>query len=403
MGSIDKMKQHSDMEFVELFAFCRKLGQSSLVLDTIFNALTSAVRTHKPTRWSSNFEDGKLVVEALLPVVDRPSRVEDVIEIILPEVEFGYNLLYFLTWLEQLRRKTDYAFKQTLDHCWQKVTNDEKALSYELEALIGVHYMDMQQARLFISSAFMSLASSSLSKHACRNCGKSPSGPRCPAKCLTSASSGNPILVVTSNEKTPLVKCSEVLQSSTNAMLSETAALQRKVRRLEQEKRGAKEGGEQGAKFRRESETSGRHFVCTSVNQPLGDIDLTTASLKAMNADYDEEDEIRLGGSAHIGKMIFSFGQGQIAIAAYVPQTKWEALSCEEWLTTAMCGHEGSVKKKGNKISIGVVEVPRGQACSMVQAMTRNAIGFLKSKGLLLEELSDGSEPAAKRCKTPAR
>merc|ERR1719469_623528 len=101
--------------------------------------------------------------------------------------------------------------------------------------------------------------------------------------------------------------------------------------------------------------------------------------------------------------MIFSSGPGQIAIATYVPQAKWEAVSCEDWLISAMSSQSGSIKKKGKKISTGIVETTRGDeenAKTIVEAMAKNALEFLKGKGLLSEEQSDGSEPAAKRCKT---
>lgn len=55
-----------------------------------------------------------------------------------------------------------------------------------------------------------------------------------------------------------------------------------------------------------------------------------------MNAKSDPTEEERKGGSGHIGKMIFSAGVDQLAVAAYVPEDTVllaiRALSCAQRL-----------------------------------------------------------------------
>merc|ERR1712083_814149 len=81
-------------------------------------------------------------------------------------------------------------------------------------------------------------------------------------------------------------------------------------------KKVIKEGGKRGVEIEGAADMGGLQFFCTSVECPDGDLDLLLESLKAMNEKSDPTQEERKGGSGNIGKMIFSAGTDQLAVAA---------------------------------------------------------------------------------------
>merc|ERR1711963_24810 len=109
-----------------------------------------------------------------------------------------------------------------------------------------------------------------------------------------------------------------------------------KKQRADKLKKVKKEGGKRGVEIEGAADMGGLQFFCTSLEIPEGDLDLLMESMKAMNAEADPTEEERKGGSGHIGKMIFSASVEQLAIVAYVPEAKHDALSCEEWLRTIL-------------------------------------------------------------------
>merc|ERR1712061_272553 len=116
-----------------------------------------------------------------------------------------------------------------------------------------------------------------------------------------------------------------------------------------------KEGGKRGVEIEGAADMGGLQFFCTSVDEPEGDIDLLTQSLAAMNTKSDPTEEERKGGSGHIGKMVFSAGVDQLAIAAYVPEAKQEELVCEEWLKAVLANFGGEVKSTAKDVCSGIV------------------------------------------------
>merc|ERR1712159_951812 len=97
----------------------------------------------------------------------------------------------------------------------------------------------------------------------------------------------------------------------------------------------------------------GLKYFCTSVEEPEGDLDMLAECMKAMNAKSDPTEEERKGGSGHIGKMIFSAGTDQLAIAAYVPEAKQGDLNCEEWLKTVLQSQSGTFVSGDKSVCIG--------------------------------------------------
>jgi len=97
-------------------------------------------------------------------------------------------------------------------------------------------------------------------------------------------------------------------------------------------KKTVKEGGKRGVEIEGAADMGGLKFFCTSVETPEGDIDYLLENVKAMNAKSDPTEEERKGGSGHIGKMVFSFTEASLAIAAYVPEEYREQCKANEWL-----------------------------------------------------------------------
>merc|ERR1711861_6310 len=84
-------------------------------------------------------------------------------------------------------------------------------------------------------------------------------------------------------------------------------------------KKVIKEGGKRGVEIEGAADMGGLQYFCTSIDEPQGDLEFVEKSMEAMNAKSDPTEEERKGGSGAIGKMIFSAGDDQLAICAYVP------------------------------------------------------------------------------------
>merc|ERR1712054_367371 len=93
-------------------------------------------------------------------------------------------------------------------------------------------------------------------------------------------------------------------------------------------KKVIKEGGKRGVEIEGAADMGGLQFFCTAVDLPTGDVDMLEESMKAMNAKSDPTEEERKGGSGHIGKMLFSAGDDQLALFAYLPKEKKGELDC---------------------------------------------------------------------------
>merc|ERR1719436_2133559 len=103
-------------------------------------------------------------------------------------------------------------------------------------------------------------------------------------------------------------------------------------RRRKKLKKVIKEGGKRGVEIDGAADMGGLQFFCTSVDEPEGDLELLKTCMDAMNAESDPTEEERKGGSGRIGKMIFSAGDHQLAILAYVPDALKDSIDATEWL-----------------------------------------------------------------------
>jgi hypothetical protein len=165
-------------------------------------------------------------------------------------------------------------------------------------------------------------------------------------------------------------------------------------------KKVIKEGGKRGVEIDGAADMGGLQFFCTSCEEPEGDIDLLSACLNAMNAESDPAEEERKGGSARIGKMVFSAGTDQLAVIAYVPWALAKSIDTKEWLEKVLELFGGQVE--------WVNETPeqKVEACGVIKAdgekgkfplkmkepCITEAIAFLKTKGLFPDKDDDSDD-----------
>eukprot|EP00427_Karlodinium_veneficum_P021675 CAMPEP_0169098236 /NCGR_PEP_ID=MMETSP1015-20121227/19935_1 /TAXON_ID=342587 /ORGANISM="Karlodinium micrum, Strain CCMP2283" /LENGTH=705 /DNA_ID=CAMNT_0009159075 /DNA_START=26 /DNA_END=2143 /DNA_ORIENTATION=- len=160
-------------------------------------------------------------------------------------------------------------------------------------------------------------------------------------------------------------------------------------------KKAVKEGGKRGVEIEGAADMGGLQFFCTSVEAPDGDFEILEMCVNAMNAKSDPTEEERKGGSGHIGKMIFSAGTDQLAIAAYVPEEKGASLSCEEWLKVVLAEHGGEVKSTSATLCMGCVKADSDKGVfplKIREPLILAANNFLRKKGLFPEDNDDSDE-----------
>jgi len=161
-------------------------------------------------------------------------------------------------------------------------------------------------------------------------------------------------------------------------------------------KKVVKEGGKRGVEIEGAADMGGLQFFCTAVEFPDGDLEFLRASLDAMNEKSDPTEEERKGGSGNIGKMVFSCGTQQLAVAAYVPEDKQKDLDCNEWLTKVLSMFPGGkVTTVAKDICLGIVPADGANnifPMKIREPMILEANNFLRKKGLFPEDKSDSDE-----------
>jgi len=166
--------------------------------------------------------------------------------------------------------------------------------------------------------------------------------------------------------------------------------------RKKQLKTAIKEGGKRGVEIEGAADMGGLQFFCTSVDAPQGDLEILQKCLEAMNAKSDPADEERKGGSGNIGKMIFSAGTEQLAVAAYVPEDKLgKELVCEEWLKAVLAMFNGKVDTVSKSVCTGFVKADGDKnvfPLKIREPMILEANNFLRKLGLFPEDNDDSDE-----------
>jgi len=157
-----------------------------------------------------------------------------------------------------------------------------------------------------------------------------------------------------------------------------------------------KEGGKRGVEIEGAADMGGLQFFCTSVEKPEGDLDLLMKSTEAMNAKSDPAEEERKGGSGHIGKMVFSAGLDQLAVLAYVPESKHDVLSCQEWLEHVLKTQPGyKMVITGKEYCTGVIPTNSDKnifPLKIREGMILEANNFLRKLSLFPDNDDDDDE-----------
>ena len=98
-------------------------------------------------------------------------------------------------------------------------------------------------------------------------------------------------------------------------------------------KKVKREGGKRGVEIEGAADMGGLQFFCTTVGEPVGDVDWLYETMRAMNEKSDPTEEERKGGCGHIGKMIISINEELCcSMVADVPPDKTADISAETWL-----------------------------------------------------------------------
>ena len=159
-----------------------------------------------------------------------------------------------------------------------------------------------------------------------------------------------------------------------------------------------KEGGKRGVEIEGACDMGGLSFFCTSLDIPAGDLDYLVESMKGANNEPDPGDEERKGCSGHIGKMFFSAGDDYLAIVAYVPDEKTDAIVPQEWMehVLKMAGGTGEIIGTPNK-NICKAQIVKNGDANMFPLKLRdpalsNSLNYLRSKKEFPEDTGDDSD-----------
>ncbi|KAI9223525.1 hypothetical protein BC828DRAFT_403071 [Blastocladiella britannica] len=157
-------------------------------------------------------------------------------------------------------------------------------------------------------------------------------------------------------------------------------------------KKVVKEGGKRGVEIDGAATMGGLQYFCTKVDEPNGNWELLVKSVEAMNAEVDEAEEERKGGSGAIGKMVFSCDESTLAVVAYVPADKTADLDASEWLKNVLDQYEGKFIKGDKGLAVGQIVSNPDQGKFVLKIRDEalpKAIAFLRAKGLFPEADSD--------------
>jgi hypothetical protein len=146
-----------------------------------------------------------------------------------------------------------------------------------------------------------------------------------------------------------------------------------------------KEGGKKGQDILGVYEMGGLEFFCTTVDSPNGDLKLMVMVMDAMNAKIDPASEEKRGGSAEIGKMIFSAGVDQLGLVARVPKDKVNKINTAEWMKVVLEKIGGEmVGEATDEFAQGVAKLDKAKSrfpIKMKDEAIAAGVGYLKEKG----------------------
>merc|ERR1719191_1646794 len=98
-----------------------------------------------------------------------------------------------------------------------------------------------------------------------------------------------------------------------------------------------KEGGKKGSEIAGAADMGGMSFMNCSLDsmdlggKTIGEVDRMEFALTEMNRPVKEGEEEAKGGSGHVAKALFSYGNSKTGILCYVPQEHQKTLAADKW------------------------------------------------------------------------
>lgn len=150
-----------------------------------------------------------------------------------------------------------------------------------------------------------------------------------------------------------------------------------------------KEGGTVGVDLEGANRMGNTQFFCSGVSKPNGDLEFLMESVKAMNAPASKvvrAHQAHLGGAAHLGKMITTSNNDQVAVAAFVPKELQSSLKPLDWLQEVMDWYGGEVTQQGEELCLGVVKDLSGNAAGYEILIRHNSTDILQRHKLMAQD-----------------
>jgi hypothetical protein len=110
-----------------------------------------------------------------------------------------------------------------------------------------------------------------------------------------------------------------------------------------------KEGGKKGSEIAGAADMGGMSFMNCMLDsmdlggKTIGEVERMEVVLTEMNKDVDPEAEETKGGSGHVAKALFSYGNSKVGILCYVPEEHQKTVTAEKWCEEIVMGMGGKI------------------------------------------------------------
>merc|ERR1711966_139179 len=153
-----------------------------------------------------------------------------------------------------------------------------------------------------------------------------------------------------------------------------------------------------GSEIAGAADMGGIEYFTTTCDTPDGDATLLELVMQEMNVPVDPTAEETKGGSGHVGKMILSASDKQLALGAYAPQEKADSLSAITWMEEMIksFGGYGEIQEGSTQYKAIAIAKQDGEKGKYPLKLRDEAIGasiaFLKGKGLFPDKDDDDED-----------
>merc|ERR1719443_794803 len=128
-----------------------------------------------------------------------------------------------------------------------------------------------------------------------------------------------------------------------------------------------KEGGKKGSEIAGAADMCGMTFMNCSLDsmdlggKTIGEVERMATALAEMNRPVDPEAEEAKGGSEHVAKALFSYGNTKTGVVCYVPEEHQKTLTADKWCSQIVQGLGGKVLP-GASAGLAKGEIPGNEA-----------------------------------------